>query len=107
MARLSPGAHAAVNAGPATDAPGHARLMRAAMAWPPASPNVADPRASSAPLSVVKGDLDGAGATLVGDGGDPPLPLLEAEGVSEHAGEVDAAALRQVEVVLDAVLAHA
>src|SRR6185312_11870226 len=59
-------------------------------------------------VPLVEGDLDGAGAVLRGEHGERVTPrLVEREGVGEHPAEVDAAGFDQVEVVVDAVLAHA
>src|SRR5262245_47067066 len=64
------------------------------------------PRARAA-LPEIERDLDRAGAILFRERGQRLAPLVEPEGVREHAREVDAPGGDQVEVVLDAVLAHA
>src|SRR6266446_10859366 len=56
--------------------------------------------------SEVERHLDGATLVLRGERRERVTPMLEPEGVREHAVEVDAAVPREVEVVLDSVLAH-
>src|SRR5947207_8133660 len=55
----------------------------------------AAPRRRLAPTGLVvpdvEGDLDGAALVLGGEGGEGVPPLLQAKGVGEHAGEIDAA----------------
>src|SRR5258708_8559264 len=61
----------------------------------------------SAKSAEVEGDLDRARAVLRGEGRERGPPLVEAECVSEQAGEVDSARRDEVEIVGDAVLADA
>src|SRR5438309_878933 len=58
---------------------------------------------SAGSAAEVERDLDGTGAVLGGERGERVAPLVERERVGEHAGEVDAPACDEVEVVLDPV----
>src|SRR5436190_21261062 len=113
MARLSPSAHRTQTTGAARRAPRHTGFIRAAIGRPPLSPTVAAPSASSSATArgsatpVVDGDLDRAGVALRGDGVERVAPALERERVREHAREVDPTGRDEIEVLLDAVLAHA
>src|SRR5206468_4327543 len=62
-------------------------------------------RSTSGPR--VDGDLDGAGALLVGDGAEGLAPCRQPVDVGQHPRQVDAAVPDEVEVVLDRVLADA
>src|SRR5262245_23871992 len=56
-------------------------------------------------LPEVERDLDRARSVLRGQGDERVTPVVEPEPMREHAGEVDATARCEVEVVRDAVLA--
>src|SRR5262245_3549449 len=66
-----------------------------------------DPETFMRSPSRVDGDLDRPRPPLVSDGVEGVLPRGEAERVGQHAGEVDASVDHQIDVVLDAMLAHA
>src|SRR2546423_14217540 len=55
----------------------------------------------------VEGHLDGPGRLLVDEGGPCLAPVVEGEGVRQHAGQVDASRGGEIQVMGDSVLANA